>query len=132
MLKSMIIVLALFLAIIAQAHEGHDHGPGTVQAPKGGVIRSLETVNLELLTQGKSIKIYAYDTNLKPADVKKFPLAATVALPKKKPEALALVAKGDHWEAEYDAKGAHRYTLELSIKQGGHADKVKYNVEPKK
>ncbi len=113
------------------AHEGHDHGPSTVQAPKGGVIRSLETVHLELLTKGKTLAIYAYDTNLKPAEASSFPLTATVTLPRKKAESLALTPKGDHWEAEFDAKGAHRYTLELSIRQGGHDDKVKYTVEPK-
>jgi hypothetical protein len=116
----------------AVAHEGHDHGPAQVQAPKGGIIRSLETVHLELLNRGKTISVYIYDLNLKPEDVKKFPVSATVALPKKKAQPLPLVEKGDHWEAEFDAKGAHRYNFELSIKQGGHNDKLNFTVEPKK
>lgn len=132
MIKSIFLSVTLALGAPALAHEGHDHGPSSAQAPKGGVIRSLETVHLELLTKGKSISLYAYDTDLKPADVTKFPVSATVTLPKKKPELLKLTPKGDHWAAEFDAKGAHRYALEISISQGGHDDKVKYTVEPKK
>jgi hypothetical protein len=127
-----IFVLSLVLATGARAHEGHDHGPSAVQAPKGGVIRSLETVHLELITKGKVVQIYAYDPGLKPTEVSQFPVSATVTLPKKQPAPLKLVPSGDHWTAEFDAKGAHRYTLEVSIKQGGHDDKVKYTVEPRK
>lgn len=126
------LIAAMLVSVFAFAHEGHDHGPGQVQAPKGGVIRSLETVHLELLTKGKTVSIYVYDMDLKPEQVSKFPASATVALPKKKSEPLKLTEKGDHWEAEFDAKGAHRFTVELSIKQGGHDDKVKFTVEPKK
>ncbi len=138
MLKTIFVSATLTFALSslvssnASAHEGHDHGPAQVQAPKGGIIRSLETVHLELLNRGKTISVYIYDLNLKPEDVKKFPVSATVTLPKKKPQSLALAEKGDHWEAEFDAKGAHRYNFELSIKQGGHNDKVNFTVEPKR
>ena len=132
-----VFVVALLCFTEALAHEGHDHGPGSVQAPKGGVMRSLETVHLELKAEGKALRIYPYEMDAKtqklvPADVAKFPVKATVTLPKKKPEALELSPKGDHWEGTFDAKGAHRYALELAITQGGHNDKVKYTVEPKK
>lgn len=127
-----IFILSFTLVINAQAHEGHDHGPSTVQAPKGGIVRSLETVHLELLTKGKIITVYAYDLNLKPANVANFPITATVTLPKRKSEPLRLAPSGDHWRGEFDAKGAHRYTLELSIRQGGHDDQVKFTVEPRK
>lgn len=130
-MKKMLTSLFLF-TLVATAHEGHDHGPGAVQAPKGGVIRSLETVNLELLNEGKKIKIYIYDTDLKAQDAKKYPVSATITFPKKKAESAQLIEVGDHWETEVNAKNAHRYTLELSIKQGGHDDKVKWVVEPKK
>jgi hypothetical protein len=121
----------IFTGLLALAHEG-EHGPSTVQAPKGGVMRSLETVHLELLSKGNTIQIYAYETDLKPSDVSKYPVSASVTFPKKKSEALVLQNKGDHWEADVDAKGAHRYTLLLDIKQDGHQDKVKFTVEPKK
>ena len=127
-----IFCLLFLFSINAFAHEGHDHGPGSVEAPKGGVVRSLETVNLELVAVGKTIKIYTYEKDLKPAMVAKFPASLAMALPKKKMESLAIADKGDHWEASFDAKGAHRITFELAIKQGGHDDKVKWVVEPKK
>lgn len=132
MRKIAIGLLIIFLSSLSHSHEGHDHGPGNVQAPKGGILRTLETVHLELLAKGKSIKIHVYDTNLAPAEASKYPVSATVELPRKKSEPLALTAKGDHWEAEFDPKGAHRFTVVLAIKQGGHDDKVKFTVEPKK
>lgn len=132
MTKFLVTAAFIFTSLHAFAHEGHDHGPGQVQAPKGGIIRSLETVHLELLTKGNQISIYAYDKDLKEAAVKSFPVSATVTLPKKKPQKIDLVEKGNHWESEFDAKGAHRYTLTLAIKQGGHHDQVKFTVEPKK
>jgi len=130
MLKKILLTIFITASQNVFAHEGHDHG--TVQAPKGGIIRSLETVHLELITKGNLVSIYAYDTKLKPEEVNKFPVSLTVTLPKKSPQTLEIKDKGDHWEAEFDAKGAHRYTLMLSIKQGGHDDKVKFTVEPKK
>lgn len=131
MLKTLVLLFALATSSPAFAHEG-DHGPSAVQAPKGGIMRSLETVHLELLSKGKTVEIYAYALDLKAADVSKYPVTATVTLPKKKAEAITLTPKGDHWAAEFDAKGAHRYTLILNISQGGHQDAVKFTVEPKK
>lgn len=125
-------VIALLFAQSALAHEGHDHGPSAVQPPKGGILRSLETVHLELVAKGKMLKVYAYDMNLQPVEVSGLPMTASVTLPRGKAQALPLAAKGKYWEAQFDAKGAHRYTVELAIRQGGHDDKVKYTVEPKK
>jgi hypothetical protein len=127
-----LIFITILFSLNSFAHEGHDHGPGSFQPPKGGVVRSLETVHLELVSKGDSLQIYAYETNLKPASVAKYPVALSIALPKKKAESIKLEDKGDHWEASFDAKGAHRFTMELAIKQGGHDDKVKWVVEPKK
>ncbi|XGC79442.1 hypothetical protein ACES2L_08890 [Bdellovibrio bacteriovorus] len=127
-----LITCLLFISAIANAHEGHDHGPGAIQAPKGGVVRSLETINLELLANDKNVQIYVYDKDLAPAKAKDYPASLTMALPKKKAEVVELKDAGDHWTANIDPKNAHRYTLELAIKQGGHNDKVKWVVEPKK
>ncbi len=132
MFKNLATILFCLSSIQAQAHEGHDHGAKLSQAPKGGIMRELETVNLELLSKGMTIKIYIYDKNMKPEDVAKFPVSATVTLPRKTAESVPLVAKGDHWETEYNPKKAHRFTFILSIKQGGHDDNVKFTVEPKK
>ncbi len=131
MFKIIIFASLLTFSTSSFSHEG-EHGPSAVQAPKGGVMRSLETVHLEMLTKGQSVQIYLYDANLKPADVSKYPITATVTLPKKKSEPLKLESKGDHWLANFDAKGAHRYSLELNIVQGGHNDKINFTVEPKK
>ncbi len=133
-MRKSIFAALLALALLppaAVAHEGHHDAPGAVQAPKGGQIKTLETIHLEPLTEGKTARIYVYDLNLKPADAAKYPVTGSVTLPKKKAEPITLETKGDHWAFEYDAKKAHRYTFELSIKQGGHDDKIKWTIEPK-
>ncbi|MGE3684058.1 MAG: hypothetical protein AB7G93_20245 [Bdellovibrionales bacterium] len=135
-------VLSLFLVLSfsARAHEGHDYGSGSVPLQKGGVMRSLETVHLELVYKDKSIWIYPFEVKsdpknpgkLKPAEPGKFPVSATVELPKAKPQLVELKPAGDHWIASLDPKGAHRFTVILKITQGGHDDQVKWTVEPKK
>lgn len=138
MLKA--IVFSALLSTHAFAHEGHDHGPGNVPLQKGGVMRTLETVNLELVYKDKTIDVYAFSTEadpkapgkLKPADVSQYPVSATIELPKSKPTSIELKTAGDHWTASFDPKDTHRFTFVLSIKQGGHSDKVKWTIEPKK
>ncbi len=133
-------LVLLLLPFTGAAHEGHDHGPSKVPLQKGGVMRSLETVHLELVYKDKSVEIYPFETKLdpktpgklKPADVGRFPVSATVELPKTKTQNVELKPTGDHWTAALDPKGAHRFTLTLAIKQGGHSDQVKWTIEPKK
>lgn len=128
-MNQILFTIVLLFSLQGFAHEG-DHGPSTVAAPKGGVIRTLETVHLELVTQGKDIRIFLYDHDMKSADPKKYPITATVTLPRKKPSPLSLEAKTDHWFVHFDPKNAHRFDIEISIAQGGHMDKVKWTIEP--
>lgn len=138
--KLILASLILVFANTSMAHEGHDHGPGNIPLQKGGVMRSLETVNLELVYKDKSVAIYPFETKqdprtpgkLTPADVGRFPVSATLELPKAKTQNVELKPAGDHWLATVDPKGAHRFTFVLAITQGGHNDKVKWTVEPKK
>lgn len=116
---------------IVAAHEGDHDAPGTVQAPKGGRLKSFETIHIELLSEGRTVRLYVYDLGMRPANVTKYPVKASISLPKKKSEPIALIEKGDHWTFDYDSKGAHRYTLELDVRQGGHQDRVKWTIEPK-
>jgi hypothetical protein len=124
-------VFFVFTSLI-HAHEGDHHAKSSVQAPNGGIIQSLESVHLELLTKGDMLQVYIYNTDLTPADVSKYPVSAKVIFPKKKPQSIVLTPKINHWETTVNAKGSHRFTLEISIKQAGHQDKVKFTVEPKK
>ncbi len=121
----------VFAPSLALAHEGHAL-PGSVQPPKGGMVRSSEHEIYEVLARGKTISIYVYDHDLKPKPAKSFPIVATTTLPRKKASPLALTAREDHWEGTFDAQGAHRYTLELEVKSAGHTDRLKYTIEPKK
>lgn len=128
--------LLLSLSFGAYAHEGHDHdSPKNVQAPKGGVIKSLEETMVEVVSKGKDVKIYLYDKDLKPQEVAAYKVTAQAELPKaKKKEEVVLTAKGNYFESSFDAKGAHRYTLILTVvdPKTGHDDSLKFTIEPRK
>lgn len=135
-LKTIVTYVILTISLQTAAHEGHAQDmPVNVQAPKGGVIKSLEETHVEVVTKGKDVRIYLYDKDLKPQDVTKFKVTAQAELPKsKKKEAVSLVPKESYLEASFDAKGAHRYTLILTVvdPKTGHDDILKFTIEPRK
>lgn len=131
-MSKFILILSFIITLSSLAHEGHHHGPSAVTPPKGGMINSLETVHLEMLQQGEMVKIYIYNKDLKPVAAKDYPVSATATRPRQKTEDVKLITQKNHWEFNYDSKGAHRYKLVLTIEQGGHKDKVHWNIEPKK
>ena len=132
--------LSLVSPAVGWAHEDHDHdGPSTVQAPKGGIIKSTEDMHIEVVAKGKEIKVYFYTMDLKPVDLSKQKITLKAELPRtKKSEVLVLKTSGNLIESTFDAKGAHRYilvvTLSESHHEGGkaHEDKLNFNIEPRK
>lgn len=129
-----LLAISLTFTTLGQAHEGHDE-PASVQAPKGGVIKGIEDAYIEVVVKGKDVKIYMYDKNLKPADVSGFKVSAVAELPRgKKAEPVTLKAQGTSFEASFDSKGAHRYTLVLTVAdpKHGHDDKLNFTIEPKR
>lgn len=128
--------LSLLAPHLAWSHEGHDHdSPKSVRAPKAGILKSMENIYVEVVSKGKDIKVFIYDKELKPQEVKAYKVSALTEKPKqKKQEKLELTDKGTHFEATYDAQRAHRYTLLLTVKdpQQDHEDVLKFTIEPKK
>lgn len=128
------VILALLIAgfpFLAFSHEGHDKTPGAVAAPHGGMMKDLEHNYLELVTEGSSIKLYFYEHDLKPISAKDIKVDGSATFPKKsKAEKLAFTNEGESFSATVDAKGAHRYTLDLSVTSHGKKEKTKFNVEP--
>lgn len=130
--------LAIGLAAISlHAHEGHDHdAPINLQAKKGGQIKSLENVNIEVLAKGKDLKVYVFNKEMRPEKLEGFEIKAFAELPrsKDKPKALVLTPVEDHLAASFDAKSAHRYTLTIEVKDPteDHADSLKFTIEPKR
>ena len=132
-MKFICLLSVLILSVTeVMAHEGHDHSVGQLQPPKGGIVRSLEELHAELVVKDQKIFLYAYDLKGRPLDIKAIKASATVTLPRGKPAVLMLKTEPFHWEAEFDAKGAHRYTLAVTLERGAHKDTLKYTVEPKK
>ncbi|KYG62345.1 hypothetical protein AZI87_17640 [Bdellovibrio bacteriovorus] len=134
-MKNLIFALVFCFSISSLAHEGHHDAPGMVQAPKGGVIKSLEESHIEVVAKGNEVKVYLYSKDLKPADASRFKIKLSAELPRaKKKEALEFKANGNVLESSFDAKGAHRYTLIVNISDSvsGHDDVLKFTVEPRK
>lgn len=133
------IILALVFTLTGlslMAHNGHDHdAPVSLQAPKGGLIRKLEAHFIEVVAKGNDIKIYLYSKDLKAVEPKGFKVFAKAQLPKKKTqESLSLKTEDGVMSTIFDAKGAHRFTLLLTITEpnDSHQNTLKFNIEPKK
>lgn len=124
------------LASTSFAHEGHDHdAPGMVKAPKGGIIKSLDNIHVEVVNKGQNVQIYYYSKDLKAVDVAGYPTTAEVELPRtKKKEAITLNKAGQNFEYSYDAKSAHRYTLALSVTDPSIKETIRltFTIEPRK
>lgn len=139
---SLILVLLLGLTT-AHAHEGHDHDkPAATPSVKGGVVKEIEKTRVEVVSRKNNIQIFLFDKTAatdaeknKPVAVAGYKLTALAEHPRtKKQDPVELVAKGDFFEANYDAKGLHRYTLLLTIvdPRTQHNDKMSFIIEPKK
>lgn len=131
-----ILFLGLSLGISqASAHEGHDHdAPTTLKPLKGGVIKALDESRVEVLSKGKSLKIFFYDNEMKPLSAEGFTVKAQAQHPRtKKTEPVAFAASEGALVAQYDAKSLHRYTLKLEIKdlKAGHTYNLSFVIEPR-
>lgn len=133
-------VTLLALAVVTSqtmAHEG-DHGtPGLVEAPKGGEIKSLGNVHVEVLTQGaKDIKIYLYTKDLKPiAAAKGFRLTAQAEVPRVSGRRdLLLKESGGVYTTTFDSGKAHRYTLHITVYDPDqkYDDHLSFTIEPRR
>lgn len=143
-LKSLSIALfSIVFTSTAVAHEGHNHdGPSSFQPQKGGVVKSTESLNIEVVNKDTKLEIYTYDKEGKVLESTAFGLKANMKLPKsKKLENLKLdnitdsaTGKFSHFEVNSKPKNTHRYTLVLEAKgpKEHHADKIEFTIELKK
>ncbi len=131
-----VVMLGMLVSFTSFAHEGHDHdAPTALKAPKGGVIKALDEARVEVVYKGKNVKVYVYDQEGKPASASRFKIDAKAMMPRgKKEDVIALAAKENFFEAEYDAKGIHRYTLKLNVTDSktGRTDPLTFTIEPRK
>ncbi|MEY4632226.1 MAG: hypothetical protein RIQ81_2346 [Pseudomonadota bacterium] len=137
--QSGLALLILTLSVFAsptRAHNGVDHdAPTTVKAPKGGIIKSLDDSKVEVVSKGSSIKIYVYGNDLKPIPATTLKIDATAVMPRsKKSEVVSLSMAENMFEGSYDAKGAHRYTLRLSVTElkSNRTEILTFTIEPRK
>ena len=128
------ILLAMMIFGIQQvtyAHEGHDKTPGAVSAPHGGVTQGTNQLYLELVSEAGGVKIYPLTHDLKPIAAKEVTLKASIIFPKqKKVEAIDFTQSNDYFSAKVNAKGAYRYTLDISVLYKGKKETVTFQVEP--
>lgn len=125
-----------FSSPLVQAHDGDHSAPGMIEAPRGGEIKAIENVYIEVLAKGSEVKIYLYTKDLKPVtDVKPFTLSTEAQLPRgKTSQALPLHENGGVYSTTFDAKGAHRFNLILKIRDSRqkHDDRLVFTIEPRR
>lgn len=138
-----IAIVSILIAATALAHDGHDHdGPSSFQPLKGGIVKSNESMNIEMVNKDTKLEIYVYDIEGKAKDTAAYTLSAGMKLPKsKKVEKLKLdnitdsaTGKFSHYEVNSKPKGTHRYTLVLDVRdvKESHGDRIEFTIELKK
>ncbi len=136
LIQKLLIAALISLPQTGFSHEGHNHdAPGMVKAPKGGIIKSLDNIHVEVVNKGQTIQIHFYNKDLSPADVAGYPTVAEIELPRtKKVENVSLTKIGQSFEYTYDAKNVHRYTLRLAVTDPSIKEtvKLKFTIEPRK
>ena len=129
--KMLSLVVTLFIFTSVFAHEGHDKTPGALSAPHGGIVQGTDHLYIELLGSGAAVQVYFYDHEMKPISVQSVKIEGKAVLPKKAGALpISFAVEKDFFTAKVDSKGAHRYTLELSVVHAGKNEKVQFTVEP--
>jgi len=131
-MKSVITALAILLTGLSSfAHEGHDKTPGALTAPHGGQLKGTSQLYVELVSDASGFKLYTVDHDLKTIAVKDVKIEGSVKLPKQKQsDKLALNASESFLESKVNAKGSHRYTVDLKVTYKEKTEGVSFNVEP--
>ena len=131
-MKSLITTIAsLVIGMTAVAHEGHDKTPGTLTAPHGGQLKGTSQLYVELVSDSAGFKVYTVDHDLKTIPIKDVKIDGTVKLPKqKKSDKLNFKVSESFLESKFDAKGSHRYTVDLKVIYKGKTEDISFNVEP--
>ncbi len=131
-MKRIILLTALIFSFgIANAHEGHDKTPGLQPTRPGGTIKGTDHIYLELVSDKEGVKLYPMDHDKKPMPLADVKIEGKMTIPRKnKTKVLKFTAQDDHFAAKVDAKGAHRYDLDVTVTHGGKAEKLKFSVEP--
>ena len=132
-MKKLLILSLMFVALsqVSRAHEGHDKTPGAVSAPHGGVVKGTSQLYLELVVEAGGVKIFPLSHELVALPLKDLSLKGTVKFPKSKTGQLLKFESGaDSFSSSIEAKGAYRYTLDLSITYKGKTELLSFQVEP--
>jgi hypothetical protein len=131
MIAKILMLTLMLLALPSLAHEGHDKVPGAKLTPRGGQLMDLKHMHLELVVSKEGLKLYPSDHDYKPVSPKDVVVLGNVTFPRGKgSEAVKFEAQGDAFVAKVDAKGAHRYTLDVTAKYKDQEDKAQFTVEP--
>lgn len=133
-MRNTILGLTIFACLFStsiQAHEGHDKTPGAVSAPHGGVVKGTSQIYLELVNEAGGIKVYPLTHDSSPIALKEVTIKGTATFPKKaKGEPVSFASGDDHFAAKVNAKGAYRYSLDLTVTYKGKQEKITFQVEP--
>ncbi len=132
-IKKCLVLLAMvsFAFLKGFAHEGHDKMPGALSAPHGGQVKGTDHLYIELISDAEGIKLYPLTHEMKPIPLDQLKLEGTFRLPKgKKSDTLVLKKGSDYFEAKVQAKGSHRYQVDLKVTFMKATDSLSFNVEP--
>jgi hypothetical protein len=127
----LIFIAMVGLSLSLFAHEGHNKIPGNIQAPHGGKIKGTDNLYIELVQAESNLKFYVFDHDLKAIPMNEVELSGDLKLPKKQnTQKIEFVKTESAFSTNIDAKGSHRYSVDLAFKFKGKKEKLSFTVEP--
>lgn len=141
--KYIYLIISLMIAITvvtlarpsrAIAHEGHADAPGFL-APHGGIVQRGRQIDMELVQEGTTLKLYPISHEGKPMKPSEVTITATAKAPKKgkakgEVQTLKLKEEGEGFTTSVELKNTHRFELEVQTTSAGKKDRFIYQVEP--
>ena len=123
--------IVICMPLMSYAHEGHDKTPGALPLDGFDQIQATDHLYLKLKMEKEGVKIFPFDHDNKPVALQEVKIEGSATFPKKpKAEKLTFASEDSAFSTKIDAKGAHRYTLDITVTHQGKKEKVKFNVEP--
>jgi hypothetical protein len=127
----LLMMLLGFFPFCLIAHEGCHRAPDSLVAPHGGLIEETNLGHVvEVVNEGKEVKVYVYDHDVKPVELEQYTLKAIMIPQRKQAQELTLKALQDHHVVDTQlAESFPYYTLKLKLFIDKENDEIDFVIE---
>lgn len=126
--KLLTLALGILTAPSLFAHEGHEHAPGAINAPHGGVVKMGKEIALEFVQADGKLKIYPLTHELKAIPLTDIKLQGKAQPAKKSKVDMSFTAEGEFYTASYKGQ-SYKTDLDITANYKGKTDSIRQTIE---